>query len=171
MGDSWCSFNFLIFVKNVLFRAIILVLHMLERQSRVQETGMIVWFPQMFEQKEAHWIGAQCQVNMVKDAKMPLCWRHQQKTPNQNQMIYKLFKRNWKTCRSRKWCEQISSCSGWRLMAKKVPASAVAGAGVKWMHKARCSSASEFSHRDPWICRECLWYMYHTWYFSSWLLL
>ena len=46
MGDSRCSFNFLIFVKNVLFRAIILVLYMLERQSRTQETKIIVWFPQ-----------------------------------------------------------------------------------------------------------------------------
>jgi len=53
---------------------------MLERQSRAQETGMIVWFPQQkLSQKMALWIGPR--VRKIR-SKMQKIWRHQQKTPN-----------------------------------------------------------------------------------------
>ena len=41
------------------------------------------------------------------------------------------FRRNYKTCRIRRWFEHLSSSSSWRSMAKRVPATVVVGADVK----------------------------------------
>ena len=57
----------------------------------------------------AHWISAQGQLNGQKFKNMPPLWRHQEKTPQPNQIIF--LNRNYKTCWIRGWFEQLCSYS------------------------------------------------------------
>jgi len=74
----------------------------------------------------AHWIGVEGQSKLVKNPKTPpLC----ELLPGEPQPQIKkcFFNRTKKTCRIRRGFEQLSSYSGWRVVAKKVPATTVAG--------------------------------------------
>ena len=77
-----------------------------------------------------HWIGAQGQVKSAKKTQNISNYdvTHRE---SQTQIKKAFFNRNWKTFRIRRGFEQLSSSSGWRVMAKNVSAVIVAGAGVK----------------------------------------
>ena len=68
----------------------------------------------------AHWIGVQSQSNLVKNSKTPpLCDLPQQNPKPKSKKCFLIETRRF---RIRRGFEQLSSYSGWRVMAKKVPA-------------------------------------------------
>ena len=70
----------------------------------------------------AHWDGTQDQAKMAKITQnYPYLWRSPQKSSNPKQKIF-FFDFDYKTCCIRRGFEQLSSSSGWQVMAKRVPA-------------------------------------------------
>jgi len=70
-------------------------------------------------QKLAHWIGAQGRVKLAKNTqKHPHLWRPPQRTPNTKRNTF-FFKVSKKTCRIRRWFEQLSSSIGWEVMTEQ----------------------------------------------------
>jgi len=69
-----------------------------------------------------HWDGTQGQAKMVKKTqKLPYLWRSPEKSSNPKQKN-SFFDFDYKTCCIRRGFKQLSSSTGWQVMAKRVPA-------------------------------------------------
>ena len=78
-----------------------------------------------------HWDGAQGQAKMAKITQnTPTCDVPPRESQTQNEKIF-FFDFDYKICWSRRGYEQLSSSSGWRIMAKKGPANILAREVVK----------------------------------------
>ena len=88
-----------------------------------------------------HWIGAQGQVNLVKDEKMSHFDATNRKPQTQIKSFISFLSETGRRAESLNRVNSSLAEAAGDLWPKKVPTSAVAGAGVKWMYKARCSSA------------------------------
>ena len=81
-----------------------------------------------------HWIGVQSLSKLVKKTETPqLC----EPLPGEplTQIKYFFFNRTKKSCRIRRWFEQLSSYSGWRVITKKTSANKLARAVVKGLRR------------------------------------
>jgi len=77
----------------------------------------------------AFWIGAQGELNWVKNSKTCLLCEVTKRKPHTQ--IKKFFNRNQKTCWIGRWFEELSTPIGWRVIALQTFAKILEGAGLK----------------------------------------